>query len=484
MSQRSQHSEAQVATQLTGEASQDSESTHEPIQPEDNPPAGITIFSGPPSASDGGSDRILVPQPPIRQIAIMSTDTPRPRRAGAVFTEEEARQYENITQEFTNQCAYFLNMLGESLPNTPLPAAPAPEDLADPMTRVNYIYSLQDYAQDFDNAAKAARGRTRENGASRRGTAPPPEDSRSRRKFPLPGKYKGGVGDAAITFITQCQNYLKTEGRNWESNYRVRWALQFLEGKAGPWAELQLRRMEEETDDLRDMPVELGNWEEFMKFFKTQWYDSGAIINARKRWKKGFTQTGSAKDYFTIVESLIVRLNYNKDSSEVIDTVFEGLKQHIRTHFALSTWNDFREMKESTIAYDEAYFAQNKRTDPKDIKGKGKRFQKAETAATGSVTKRLSDEDWEMCKIKGLCFVCKKIGRDVLGLAKEHPNHPPKEKGKVVEPKNKKVDSKKPQKKKTASVRATDLEQDTSSDVDRTEVSDSDSEGHEEKTKN
>ena len=145
--------------------------------------------------------------------------------------------------------------------------------------------------------------------------------------------------------------------------------------------------MEEETDDLGDMPVELGNWEEFMRFFKTQWYDLGAIINARKQWKKGFTQTGSAKDYFTIVESLIVRLSYNKDSSEVIDTVFEGLKQHIQTHFALSTWNDFREMKESTNAYDEAYFAQNKRTDTKDIKGKGKSFQKAETAAMGSVTK-------------------------------------------------------------------------------------------------
>jgi hypothetical protein len=238
--------------------------------------------------------------------------------------------------------------------------------------------------------------------------------------------------------------------------------------------------MEEELDEDGDMPLELGNWDQFQDYFKGQWYDSGSVINARKKWKKGFIQTGSAKEYFALIELLIVKLRYNKNSREVIDTTFEGLKPHIRTHFALEAWADFATMKGSTCAYDEAYFAQN-RKDPKDFKGKGKekRFQKTETAAMGSGSglgsgmKRLSDEDWEMCKVKGFCFVCKKIGKDVLGLAKEHPNHPPKGK-KVEDPKTKKVDSKTGFRKKTANVKAMDADMD--SDVDKTQNEDSDSE--------
>ena len=95
-------------------------------------------------------------------------------------------------------------------------------------------------------------------------------------------------------------------------------------------------------------------------------------------------------------------------------------------------------------------------------------------SGSGSGSKRLSDEDWELCKVKGLCFVCKKIGKDVLGLAKEHPNHPPKEERKAGGS-TKTVDNKKPPKKKTASVRATELEQEMDSDVDNGPA-DSDSE--------
>jgi len=176
-------------------------------------------------------------------------------------------------------------------------------------------------------------------------------------------------------------------------------------------------------------------------------------------------------------------LGYNKDAAEVIDTVFEGVKQHIRTHYALEQWGDFRAMKTACVLYNEAYFAQNRKTEGRDFKGKGKRPQRAEAAVTGSGLKRLSDKDWEMCRIKGFCFVCKKIGKDVLGLAKEHPNHPPKERRRNEEPKTKKVDNKRDSKKKnTVSVKATDVERD--SDVDRTEVSDSDSEDQTGESKN
>jgi hypothetical protein len=140
-------------------------------------------------------------------------------------------------------------------------------------------------------------------------------------------------------------------------------------------------------------------------------------------------------------------------------------------------------MKTACIAYDEAYFTHNKRVDFKDMKGKGKKTEKAQTAATGSgsVSKRLSDQDWEMCKVKGLCFVCKKFGKDIFGLAKEHPNHT---KGKPEDSKTqKKGDSKKPTK-KTASIKAANVDNEYGSDVDRTEIGDSDSDDQTNDSKN
>ena len=413
----------------------------------------------------------------------MITDTPVPRRVGDVYSLDEARRYEEIAKEFVNSCTFVLNSFGERLPD--IGEVEPPQDLENEAQRAQYIGDLYQHAAQWERISKNLTQRVTTELA--RASSIPPPATQNRRKFPQPGKYEGGLGDPAITFITQCQNYLATEGTTWPDQYRVPWALQFLEGKAGPWAELQLRRMEEEKDELGDPPSELINWKSFMEHFKTQWYDSGSIINARKRWKKGFTQTGSAKEYFAIVEQLVVKLNYNKDSAEVIDIAFEGLKQHIRTHFALQDWPDFKTLKESCVVYDEAYFAQNRRTETRDFKQKGKKPQKTETVAMGSASgsgsKRLSDEDWELCKVKGLCFVCKKIGKDVLGLAKEHPNHPPKE-GRKAGGSTKTVDNKKPQKKKSASVRATDLEQELGSDVDRNGPGDSDSEDQPEGSKN
>jgi len=170
-------------------------------------------------------------------------------------------------------------MFNETLPNIPAPAPP--DDYTEDGPRVQYVADLLAQATKWDNAVKRVRRRLQDKLA--RGTSVPPPSgggSGSRRKFPTPGKYKGGIGDPAITFISQCQNYLQTEGRGWEGNDKVHWALQFLEGKAGPWAELQLRRMEEEIDGDGNEPQELREWNEFMNFFKTQWYDSGSIINA------------------------------------------------------------------------------------------------------------------------------------------------------------------------------------------------------------
>ena len=41
--------------------------------------------------------------------------------------------------------------------------------------------------------------------------------------------------------------------------------------------------------------------------------------------------------------------------------------------------------------------------------------------------RKLTDKEYLYCKVNGLCFKCKKINKQIWGLAKEHPNHPKKE---------------------------------------------------------
>jgi hypothetical protein len=86
----------------------------------------------------------------------------------------------------------------------------------------------------------------------------------------------------------------------------------------------------------------------------------------------------------------------------------------------------------------------------------------------------LTDQEWEMCKVKGYCFICKKNGKEILGLAREHPNHPARNKKEETTKTTQKYDKKKSTK-RTAGVRATESK-DMDSDVDsKTAVTDSDS---------
>jgi len=116
-----------------------------------------------------------------------------------------------IVDEFANQCQYYLNMSAVATPNIDRPATPDP--VADPVTYVQWAGDLYDYAQAWDNVAKGVRNQAREERARGASQAPPVGGSPGRRKFPLPGKYEGKIGDTAMTFMTQCQNYLTTEGR-------------------------------------------------------------------------------------------------------------------------------------------------------------------------------------------------------------------------------------------------------------------------------
>jgi hypothetical protein len=44
-------------------------------------------------------------------------------------------------------------------------------------------------------------------------------------------------------------------------------------------------------------------------------------------------QMGKAVDYFNEVEDIVLRLNYDKDTTMVMDQVIGGLKEHIRIKF-------------------------------------------------------------------------------------------------------------------------------------------------------
>jgi len=41
--------------------------------------------------------------------------------------------------------------------------------------------------------------------------------------------------------------------------------------------------------------------------------------------------------------------------------------------------------------------------------------------------RKLTEKEFLYCKVNGLCFECKKVNRQIKGLAKDHPNHPQKE---------------------------------------------------------
>ncbi len=109
----------------------------------------------------------------------------------------------------------------------------------------------------------------------------------------------------------------------------VRWALQQMEEKAGPWSIRQLSQMDGELDDLGRPPKELRKWKDFGEFFLIQFGDPSLVEKARVKWKNGLSQTGKAVDYFEEVESIILHLNYPRDSEMMMDQVIAGLKIHI-----------------------------------------------------------------------------------------------------------------------------------------------------------
>jgi hypothetical protein len=146
----------------------------------------------------------------------------------------------------------------------------------------------------------------------------------------MPTRYNGKKGDPAFTFIAACNNYRTMEpGSFVDHTVLIRWCLQQMDEKAGPWGVRQMMRMDMETDDQGRPPKELRKWKNFCEFFLTQFGDPGLIERAKQKWKMGMTQTGKVVDYFEEVEAVLIRLNYPRDLEIVMDQVKMGLKSHI-----------------------------------------------------------------------------------------------------------------------------------------------------------
>lgn len=117
--------------------------------------------------------------------------------------------------------------------------------------------------------------------------------------------------------------------------------------------------MDEELDNQGRPLKELWKWRDFGEFFLTQFGDPSIVKRARVKWKNGLSQTGKAVDYLEEVESIILHLNYPRDSDMMMDQIIAGLKVHIRTHFIGKTWRTLNKMKVEVIPYDAAHWEIN-----------------------------------------------------------------------------------------------------------------------------
>ncbi len=216
-----------------------------------------------------------------------------------------------------------------------------------------------------------------------------------------------------------------------------------MEEKAGPWKVRQMMRMDEETDDQGNPPQELSDWKEFAEYFLTQFGDPGLIEQAKIKWKGGLNQRGKAVDYFEEIETVLLCLNYERDSEQTLDQIVAGLKPHIRTHFIGKEWKSLNTMKKEVVPYDAAFWEINTRATGEKTQtfaslskatssttheqGKSQTPQiKAEVSKMGGTQRRfLPEDEFEYCKKNRLCFMCKADGLEIVGSAKFHPNHLP-----------------------------------------------------------
>jgi hypothetical protein len=383
----------------------------------------------PAPAADAAPPR---PPTPVRPGLMLPTFEP----AGADPTREELLDYREAVTQFFAGVDFTLQFLGV--------VAPAWPDIwvARDVTTVGQIW--QRVAQLGQAVARAHQtmvtaqqeimeGEVTNLRMARGATAGTGTGGNRRAKGVVPSKYGGKRGDPCRTFLAGCENYRAMEpGAFNDDQQLIHWALQLCEDKAGPWAVRQMERMDNERDVQNRLPRELRDWQHFLIIFRTQFNNPGLKDAARQRWRDGFMQTGKAVDYFNEVEDIVLRLNYDKDTTMVMDQVIGGLKEHIRIKFIGRTWFTLDDMKAEIIPYDEAHW-QIKKPPPweKTKNTTTTRYERASTSATATYTSKtqnteqrfLPKEEFQYCVDNKLCFKCKSEGKEVKGSARYHPNH-------------------------------------------------------------
>ena len=394
-------------------------------------------------------------------------------------TRNELDDYAAAVAIHVNAVTFLLNFLGSDPLNWP----PVPDTLIDravitpvQIWRAAQTLGAQVAAYDKHVAdVKLETARNDANNIRQASLAATPGASSGGVKIPMLTKFEGKKGDSAFTFIAGCNNYhIMKPGSFTSDEVFIRWALQQMDEKAEQWAVRQMMRMDTELDNQGRCPKELRKWKNFCEYFLTQFGDPRLIEKAQVKWKNGLTQTGKAVNYFEEIESILLQLNYPRDSEMTLDQVIAGLKTHIHTQFIGRQWASLNDMKREIIPYDSAYWEINKATGERTktnasgskatntTKDRGKSqtpHVKTEIAKAGGTNRHfLPQEEFNYCKKNRLCFMCKANGVEIVGLARFHPNHLPQ-----TMTKNKDKEEKKT---KIAATDGKEKEQDSGSDTD------------------
>ena len=358
-------------------------------------------------------------------------------------TGDELTAYMGAVERHIDRMEFLLDFLGDSRDDRP----PKPSSVATGQTPMAIWRCAQAISEEmalyekYVDSIKIQTAQIENQGLRQASAVIQPQSGGGSFKTPLPTKYEGKKGDSADTFLVACNNYrvMRPNAFIDEAQF-IRWTLQQMEGNAGPWKIRQVRRMDTELDDQGNPPPELRRWEDFAKFFLIQFGDPGLVEKARVKWKDGLDQTGKAVDYFEEIESLLLRLDYPRDSQMTLDQVIAGLKPHIRTHFIGKTWTSLNDMKAEVVPYDSAFWEINKnRTTANKTQASTSRATttqqgkertptpiKVETSKVGGTNRRfLPQDEFEQCKKNQWCFMCKANGMEIVGSAKFHPNHLP-----------------------------------------------------------
>jgi len=154
-------------------------------------------------------------------------------------------------------------------------------------------------------------------------------------------------------------------------------------------------------------------------------------------------QRGKAVDYFEEIETVLLHLNYERDSEQTLDQIVVGLKPHIWTHFIGKEWKSLNAMKKEVVPYDAAFWEINTRATGEKTqtfassskatssttheRGKSQTPQiKVEVSKTGGTQRWfLPKDEFEYFKKNRLCFMCKVDRLEIVGSVKFHPNHLP-----------------------------------------------------------